>query len=582
MKQLMSGNEAIAQGAWEAGCFGGFGYPGTPSSEILEALAVLPEVYAEWAPNEKVALESAIGASLAGARALVTMKHVGVNVAADPLMTLSYTGVTGGLVIVAADDPGMHSSQNEQDSRNYAKFARVPMLDPADAQEALDMTKFAFELSEQFDTAVFIRPTMRISHTESVVEIHERKVLEQKAYEKDASKWVMMPAFAIKRRPLVDKRMDELTQFVETSPFNKLELRDTKIGFICSGAVFQHAREALPEASSLKLGFSWPLPQRLIQEFFDAVEKVYVLDEADQFFLHEIQALGFKPESFPYPLKSTGELSPRAIREALGLHLDQTAFAPIGNLPARPPALCPACPHRLVFFELRRMRAVVTGDIGCYTLGALPPLSVQDSVVCMGASVSMAHGFELAKPKDHNRPVFGLIGDSTFAHSGIVSLINTYYNGGSGNIIILDNRTTGMTGGQGNPVNGITLQNRASHELKLIPLIKGIGIEHVVEVPSGDQKAIRNALKESVNRADELCVTIVKGPCVVEYKVKGVQREVIQELCTKCGICSTLGCPAIGRSFDGYAFIDETQCMGCTHCEQICSFGAIKAVRGEL
>lgn len=592
-RMLLSGNEAIARGAWEAGCSAGFGYPGTPSTETLEAFAELPGVYAEWAVNEKVALEAALGVSMAGRRALVTMKHVGVNVAADPLMSIAYSGVSGGLVLLAADDPGMFSSQNEQDSRVFASFARVPMFEPADSSEALAMTKEAFRLSEELSTLCMVRSTVRISHTRTVVEVGERQEVPPIPYKTDQAHWVMMPAFARPRRLAADERVRELEGYVETSPLNVIELRDPSVGFVCSGAVYQHVREACPEASTLKLGLSYPLPAKLIASFFEQVEKVYVVEEANDYYERAIRAMGHEPASWPSPLPRAFELSPALIARALGGRDDtpEATTPAVTDLPGRPPALCAGCPHRVPFFELRRMHAIVLGDIGCYTLGALAPLSSLESAIDMGASVSMSHGFEVARSLDRsqglaeqaggNRPVFAVIGDSTFAHSGLSGAISTAYNAGCGNILILDNRTTAMTGGQGNPVNGITLQKRPTHELDLPRVLAAAGIEDVQCVDALDVSAVRRALRAAAEHADRLSVVICQSPCVVEYKVRGTLRAVSQDACRACGACVRIGCPAIStRAQDGRAQIDPTMCNGCGQCEQYCPFGAI-AKEGE-
>ncbi len=612
---LLSGNEAIARGAWEAGCSAGFGYPGTPSTETLEAFAKLPDTYAEWSINEKVALEAALGLSMAGRRALVTMKHVGVNVAADPLMSISLAGCSGGLVLLAADDPGMFSSQNEQDSRVYASFARVPMFEPADSAEALTMTKEAFRLSEELGTLAMVRSTVRISHTRTAVELGEREQVEPLPYETKQSRWVMMPAYARPRRLDADKRVEVLRAYVEASPLNVAELRDTSIGFVCSGAVYQHVREACPQASTLKLGLSYPLPVAKIAAFFAQVEHVYVVEEANDYYEREIRAMGLEPAAWPNPLPRAFELSPALIAAALGVQgagasgslpateasdalvdawTSATRIARIdealGELPARPPALCPGCPHRIPFFELKRMRAIVLGDIGCYTLGALPPLATLESAIDMGASVSMAHGFEVARELDAKagrdettraggkRPVFAVIGDSTFAHSGLSGALSAAYNAGCGNILILDNRTTAMTGGQGNPVSGITLQGRPSHELDLPAVLKASGIADVTVVDALDAAAVRAALRGAASRTDQLSVVICQSPCIVEYKIRGTQRVVSPDACRACGACLRLGCPAISTDAEGHARIDAGLCTGCRQCEQYCAFNAIAAV----
>ncbi|MRX81037.1 thiamine pyrophosphate-dependent enzyme [Eggerthella guodeyinii] len=571
--ELMSGNEAIAQGAWEAGARIGVAYPGTPSTETLEAFAKKDGVYAEWCVNEKVAVEVGIGASAAGARVLTTMKHVGVNVAADPLFTAAYAGVGGGLVVLAADDPGMYSSQNEQDSHWYARAAHIPMLDPADSAEALRFTREAYELSERFDVPVFIRSTVRVSHTKTPVEPGARAETALKPYESDPAKWVMMPAFAKPRRKVQLERIDALRAWAEECPYNEVLRRGSASGVVCSGAVYQHVREALPEASVFKLGLTWPLPERALRDFADGVEALYVVEEASEYLAEGVRALGIEVSAFARPLPRDGELTPGLIRTAFGY--DEPAHEPLpAGLPGRPPALCAGCPHRLVFKELSRMKAVVTGDIGCYTLGALPPLSAMDTTIDMGASVSMSHGFELAWAGTDHRPVVGVIGDSTFAHSGLSALISTVYNQGGGTICVLDNRTTAMTGRQGNPFNGETLQKRPSRELDLEGVVRAIGVEDVRTVDPNDAKAVRRALKEAV-AADELSVLVFRSPCVLIDR----HREpayAVGEACTACGVCSTLGCPAIAKDpANGHALIDAAQCIGCGQCAQYCAYQAI-------
>lgn len=577
-KELLSGNEAVAQGAWEAGVAVGVGYPGTPSTEILENFGKLPDTYAEWAPNEKVAMETAIGVAMAGRRALFTAKHVGVNVAADPFMTAAYTGVNAGLVMVAADDPSMYSSQNEQDSRNYAAFARVPMLEPSTSQEALDFTKRAFEVSEEFDTVAMVRTCVRIAHTKSLVETGEQHVPEARPYVKDPRKWVMMPANAKPRRKVVDARTAKLVEFAEKTDLTREEYRDTSIGIICSGSVYQHVREAMPDASVMKLGLSWPLPPKRLAAFAAKVDKLYVVEEVCDYYAVRTRALGLPVLGTPSPLPPDGELTPALIRSAFGLSNPPHAEQPQG-LPPRPPALCAGCPHRLVYAELRRLKATVLGDIGCYTLGALPPLSGLDSTVDMGASISMAHGFELARAMGDTRstkgPVVAVIGDSTFAHSGITSLLTITYNMGSGTVCILDNRTTAMTGQQGNPVNGTTLQGRMSRELDLAELCRALGVTDVREVDSMDMAAVRGALKEAT-ASDELSVIVFRSPCVLVHRSRKQPFSINWEKCRACGACVSLGCPALGKEADsGKAHIDPALCIGCGQCIQYCSFGAI-------
>ena len=587
-KVLLSGNEAIAQGAWECGVAVGVGYPGTPSTETLENLAKHEDVYCEWAPNEKVALEVGIGAAMGGVRALVTMKHVGVNVAADPLMSVCNAGVNGGLVILAADDPSIYSSQNEQDSRNYAAFARVPMLEPSNSAEAHAMVQEAFKISEDFDTPVFLRETVRIAHTKTLVECgRERALLEPKPYANDASRWVMVPANAKRRRLVVDERTRELTAFAEETPLNRVEMRGTAMGVICSGACYENVREALPDASTLKLGMSWPLPPEKIRAFAASVEECYVVEEACDFFELRVRAMGVQlAQPAGHPLPPDGEMTPGRIRSAFGIAAPAHAKA-AQDLPPRPPALCAGCPHRLVFAELRRLKATVTGDIGCYTLGAMAPLSAVHSTIDMGASLSMAHGMELAGvPARIGRPVVGVIGDSTFAHSGITSLLGTVYNGGAGTLCILDNRTTAMTGCQGNPCNGVTLMESAQKKLSPLDVPQGkdldiealcraIGVEDVRVVDAQNLKEVRRNLKEATQAADTLSVLIFKSPCRLIDRTRSKPVEVRE--CKACGVCVQLGCPALGKDADGHAVVDAASCIGCNQCVQSCAFGCIKS-----
>ena len=572
--ELLSGNEAIARGAWEAGAHIGVAYPGTPSTETMEVFAQMPGVYAEWATNEKVAVEVGVGASAAGARVLVTMKHVGVNVAADPLFTAAYTGVGGGLVVLAADDPGMHSSQDEQDSRYYAMAAHIPLLEPSDSAEARAFTRDAYDLSERFDVPFFIRSTVRISHAKCPTDVGPRTDVEKKPYAKDESKWVMMPAFARPRRVNLIERDEALRAWADECPYNVVEKRDARIGIVCAGATYQHVREALPDASVLKLGLSWPLPEKLLHEFAASVDDVYVIEEASAYLSDAVKAAGIVPSAPKRPLPRAGELTPGDIRVAFGAEVPAHIDAPEG-IPGRPPALCPGCPHRPVFRELHRMRAIVTGDIGCYTLGALAPLSAMDTSLCMGASVSMSHGFELAMEGTKHRPVVAVIGDSTFAHSGLTSLISTVYNQGAGTVCILDNRTTAMTGRQGNPVNGVTLQNRPSRELDLMKLMEAIGIEDLQLVDPQDVKAVHEALVRATKAADALSVIVFKSPCVL---LERAQREkyAVKSDCRGCKMCVQIGCPSI--SFDlssNVASIDPALCVGCSQCAQVCPFSVI-------
>ena len=576
--KLMSGNEAIARGAWEAGASIGVAYPGTPSTETMESFATYEGVHAEWCTNEKVAVEVGIGASAAGARVLSTMKHVGVNVAADPLFTAAYTGVNGGFVVLAADDPGMYSSQNEQDSHFYALAAHIPCLDPADASEALAFTRAAYGLSERFDVPFIIRSTVRVSHTKTPVEVGEQEAYEPKPYEKDASKWVMMPAFAKPRRKVQLERIAALQSFAEDCPFNRVEKLGTAVGVVAAGAVYQHVLDALPDASVLKLGMTWPLPSKMLHEFAESVDALYVIEEGSDYLTNQVSALGIDVAPFPCELPRDGELSPGLIQRAFGMDVPPHVQAP-DDVPGRPPALCAGCPHRLVFKELSRIKAIVTGDIGCYTLGALPPLAAMDTCVDMGASVSMSHGFELAMAGREHRPIVGVIGDSTFGHSGLSSLITTVYNKGAGTICILDNRTTAMTGHQGNPFNGVTLQKRESRELDLVGIVTALGVENVSVVNPNDADAVRSALKTATkDQADELSVIVFKSPCILLTRERN-PFFFVNANCRACGMCTTLGCPAISKDVEsGIASIDPEMCIGCGQCAQYCKFDAIEQV----
>ncbi|ACV22368.1 2-oxoacid ferredoxin oxidoreductase [Slackia heliotrinireducens] len=572
--ELLSGNEAIARGAWEAGATIGVAYPGTPSTETMENFGKYEDVYAEWCTNEKVAVEVGMGASMAGRRVLSTMKHVGVNVAADPLFTAAYTGIGGGFVILAADDPGMHSSQNEQDSRYYAMAAHIPMLDPADSSEALKFTRDAYELSERFDTPVMIRSNVRVSHTRCLVEVGEKVPFEPKPYKKDASKYVMMPLYAKVRRVVLEQRVADMKAFVEECEYNKVvEGADNEIGVICAGSTYQHVIEALPEANVLKIGVSWPLPEKKIRDFAASVKDVYVIEEGSEYLSNQVKALGVTLSETVRPLKPEGELTPGLISYAFGKDIPSHIESP-EDLPPRPPALCPGCPHRPVFRELHRIHAIVTGDIGCYTLGALAPLEGIDSVLDMGASVSMAHGVELALQDKAHNPVVAVIGDSTFAHSGASSLLNTVYNCGTGTVCILDNRTTAMTGRQGNPVNGVTLQGRPSRELDLPAFVRSMGVDDVRVVDPQDLEAVKRELGDATKN-DHLTVIIFKSPCVLLER-KQREKYWINANCRGCGICTTLGCPAISRDSESrLASIDPSLCCGCSQCSQLCPFDAI-------
>lgn len=574
MKKLMLGNEAIARGAYEAGVTVVSSYPGTPSTEITEAISKYDEIYSEWAPNEKVAMEVAIGASIGGARAMSAMKHVGLNVAADPLFTCSYTGVNGGLVFVVADDPGMHSSQNEQDSRHYAKASKVVMLEPSDSQECKDFTIKAYELSEKYDTPVIIRLSTRVSHSQSLVEISDRQNIPLKEYKKDFQKFVMMPAMARKRHVFVEERIKALKEYAENCELNKIEWGDKKIGVITSGIAYQYAREALGNVSYLKLGMVYPLPEKLIADFVSQVDQVYVIEELDPIFEEHCKKLGCKvigKELLPI----LGELSTEIIKEKiLGIKVENK-IKPNEEIPVRPPVMCPGCPHRGMFYVLKKLKLVVSGDIGCYTLGALPPLESMDTCICMGASVSAALGMEKARGKEFSKKLVAVIGDSTFIHSGITGLIDIVYNKGVSTVIILDNSITGMTGHQHNPTTGFTIKGEPTKQVDLVKLANAIGVERVRVVDPFDLDTFEKVVKEEV-AAEEPSVIISQRPCALLKHVKfDGPLSINQDKCTSCKMCMRLGCPAISNQ-DGKIKIDITLCNGCGLCVKVCKFSAIE------
>lgn len=577
MKKLFLGNEAVARGLYEAGCRVISSYPGTPSTEITEFAATYDEMYSEWAPNEKVACEVAIGASMGGARAFSAMKHVGLNVAADPLYTASYTGVNGGLVIAVADDPGMHSSQNEQDSRHHAIASKIPMLEPADSAECLAFTKRAFELSEEYDTPFFIRLCTRISHSRSLVETTDRAELSLKEYVKNPAKNVMMPAMARGRHVFVEKRMKALAEFAETCDLNRTEYYDTSIGIIASGASYQYAKEALGEnASYLKLGMVNPLPVKLIEDFAAKCDKVYVVEELDDIIETHCRKFGISvigKELFPL----TGELSQAIVAKKI-LGEEKNTLSLKDEIPVRPPVMCCGCPHRGLFYALKRENVFVSGDIGCYTLGSQPPLSAIDTCVCMGASVSGLHGFNTARGAEQAKKAVAVIGDSTFIHSGITSLIDIAYNKGISTIVILDNSITGMTGHQQNPTTGYTIKGDPTAAVSLEKLVQAIGIHRVRVVDPYDLKETQKALKEEL-AVEEPSVIIARRPCaLLKYVKHKPSLKVDREKCRSCKACLRIGCPAISMK-DDKAVIDHTQCVGCGLCEDLCKFGAI--VGGE-
>ncbi len=570
-KQLMLGNAAFARGAYEAGATVAAAYPGTPSTEITENVAKYDEIKAQWAPNEKVALEVAIGASIGGARALCAMKHVGLNVAADPLFTAAYTGVNGGLVVIVADDPGMHSSQNEQDSRFYARSSHVPMLEPSDSMEAKELVKTAFDLSEKFDTPVLVRSNTRLSHSQGIVELGDRQDVPLKDYEKNIAKFVMMPGMARGRHVVVEKHMDDLAQFAETTELNRIEMNDTSIGIITAGVTYNDVKEALPDASILKLGMVHPLPEKKIKEFADKVDKLYVIEELEPFFEDQIKAMGIEVIGKQI-FTVQGEYSANMIAKAI-TGKESEARNP-GQLPMRPPVMCPGCPHRGVYYVLNKLKIKATGDIGCYTLGALAPLESIDTCVCMGASIGMATGLEKARGKDFARKLVAVIGDSTFFHSGITGLVDMVYNGGTSTVIILDNSTTGMTGHQDHPSTGKNLKGDIAPSVDIEGLVRSIGVKHVRTVDPFDLKELEKVIKEETGR-EEPSVIITKRECVLLDKKNVLPPYFINDNCTSCGICLRLGCPAIEKREDGMV-INETQCTGCGLCAEVCRFGAIE------
>ncbi len=575
-KLLLSGNEAIARGAYEAGALVACAYPGTPSTEILENITRYEEIDASWAPNEKVALEVGIGACFGGARALVAMKHVGVNVAADPLFTLSYTGVRGGLVLVTADDPELHSSQNEQDNRNYAKFAKVPMFEPADSQEALDFTKLAFEVSEKFDTPVFLRSTTRISHSKSVVEPAERRSdLPQPKLERNPAKLVMLPGNARKRHVAVEQRILDLEEWSAQQPFNRIEKNQGRVGVITSGVSYHYVKEVLPDADILKIGMIYPLPKSLIREFAGQYEQLYVVEELDPFIEEQVRAMGIEV-SGKDKLSICGELTPGRLKQALfATEVPHEDVSPA--LPQRPPNMCPGCPHRGVFMELNRAKAYVTGDIGCYTLGFMPPLSAMDTCVCMGASLGNATGISKVLSAEEQRKVVAVIGDSTFLHTGINGLMDMVYNRSAATVIILDNRITAMTGRQENPTSGYTLAEQETYRVDMEQLCRAVGVQHIKVIDPYDIALTRKTIREEMARP-EVSVIITSRPCMLVARDNLERRTplfVDHDKCTGCQACLRLGCPAITWDAENKkSNIDKIICTGCKVCQQTCGFGA--------
>ena len=575
MKELMLGNEAVARGAYEAGVRVAVAYPGTPSTEITENMAKYSkdEVYCEWAPNEKVALEVAIGASMGGARAICCMKHVGVNVAADPLFTAAYTGVRGGLVLVAADDPGMHSSQNEQDSRFYARSAHVPMLEPADSAECREYVMRAFEISEKYDTPVMLRLVTRIAHARSLVEEGVRQEIPLKDYEKDIKKYVMMPGNAKGRHVVVEAREKKLEEEIDALGFNRVEMADTKVGVVCSGSAYQYVKEALPNASVLKLGMVYPLPEKLIRDFASKVDQLLVVEELEPFFEDAIKAMGI-PCSGKDKTGLQGELFVRKVGRLFGGEAD-CGPAETQGVPMRPPVLCPGCPHRAVFYVLKKLGLTVAADIGCYTLGAMPPLAAVDSVVCMGASIGMALGLEKARGRDFAKKTVAVIGDSTFVHSGITGLVDMVYNQGHSTVIIVDNSTTGMTGHQPNPTTGFNVRGEIAPQLDVVKLCEAIGVPSVRVVDPFNMKELEQAIMEESEK-DVPSVIIARRPCALLVKKKTAPCAINTDKCRKCGMCMKIGCPAILKAENGQVSIDASLCNGCGLCKEMCHFGAIE------
>ncbi len=577
MKQLMLGNAAVAQGAYEAGVHFVSSYPGTPSTEITEYIAKYPanEVYCEWAPNEKVAAEAAIGAAIAGGRAMSCCKHVGLNVMADPIFTDSYIGVSGGAVFCVADDPGMHSSQNEQDSRHYARAAKIPMLEPADSADCLNYTKLAFDLSEQFDTPVFVRLSTRVSHSQSLVDISEREEHPVKPYEKNIAKNVMMPAMARGRHIVVEERARAIIEWAETADINKIEDNGSKIGIITAGIAYEYAKEARGDSVNyLKLGMVWPLPVKKLADFAASCDKVYVIEELDPFIENECKALGIEVAGKDL-FTLLGEYTPAMIAKKI---LDTDAPASVSAeeaIPNRPPVLCPGCPHRGTFYVLKKLGLTVSGDIGCYTLGAVAPLASVDTTICMGASISAAHGMAKVQGTEFNKKLVSVIGDSTFMHSGITGLSDIVYNKGANTVIILDNSITGMTGHQENPTTGRTIRGEATRQVDLIALCRALGIEYVSVCDPFDLKAFEAVVKKETER-DEVSVIIAQRPCALLKSVKYDGLCEITDACRKCKLCMKLGCPAISVDKAGTVHIDATQCNGCGLCIGVCPFGAIK------
>lgn len=576
MKKLMLGNEAVARGAYEAGVTVVASYPGTPSTEITENIVKYDEIYAEWSPNEKVACEVAIGASIAGARSMTCMKHVGLNVMADPVFTVSYTGVNGGFVMCVADDPGMHSSQNEQDSRHYAKAAKLLMLEPSDSAECKEFTKKAYELSEKYDIPAAIRLSTRVSHSQGLVEECPREDVPLKDYEKNIQKYVMMPGMAKKRHVVVEERMASLAEYAETTELNTVEDNGAKVGVITSGISYMYAKEALGDkVNYLKLGMVYPLPEKLIKDFTDGLDKVYVIEELDPFIEEHCRTIGVSVEGKSL-FTLLGEYTPTMIKKVILGEDAPEVFKPTEDIPMRPPVMCAGCPHRGTYYVLKKLGLTVSGDIGCYTLGAVAPLASVDTTICMGASVSAAMGMGKARGKEFTKKLVSVIGDSTFMHSGITGLVDIVYNKGINTVIILDNSITGMTGHQDNPTTGYTIRKEPTKQVNLVALCKSIGVEHIAVADPFDVKNFEKVVKEETER-EEPSVIIAQRPCALlpNMRKKYSGHCTITDKCKKCKMCMKLGCPAI--SVDGDTVkIDTTQCNGCGLCVNVCPFSAIE------
>ncbi|WP_054741307.1 indolepyruvate ferredoxin oxidoreductase subunit alpha [Cellulosilyticum ruminicola] len=570
MKKLMLGNEAIARGVYEAGATVAVAYPGTPSTEITEFIAKYDDIYAEWAPNEKVAMEVAIGSSVAGARSVVAMKHVGLNVAADPLFTAAYTGVNGGLVAFVADDPGMHSSQNEQDTRMIARAANVPVLEPSNSTECKEYVKKAMEISEEYDTPVIVRLTTRVAHSQSVVELGEKTAYELKPYEKDIKKYVMTPANAKPRHIVVEERMKRLSADAEKLGLFSIEKANNKVGIITSGICYQYVKETGIEANIMKLAMLNPLPLEVIKAFAEGLDEIYVVEELEPVIEEQVKAAGINVKGKEL-FGRQGEITVRQLKSVFGMALP--TYREAQKTPVRPPVLCPGCPHRSVYTVINKLKLTVTGDIGCYTLGSAPPHGAIDTCVCMGASVGMAHGMEKARGKEFTKNVVGIIGDSTFIHSGITGLVDIVYNKGVSTIIIADNSITGMTGHQQNPGTGKTLQGEQTYALDLATLCKAVGINNVVTVNAYDMKAVEKALREETAK-DAPSVIITKAPCRLIIKEKWPVYKCSHDKCVGCGACLKLGCPAI-QKVGNKVTINTALCAGCGVCATVCPKGAI-------